>query len=381
MLTYFAESDDIKMDVQVGPQEEVEAKVEGEDFCERCGNPVDDAKKNPETVPVGCCINKQTGVKEFYVDIKDAAKLAELNEMTLLEALDEIIDVYEGSDMCADNIVVVMSEGYEAYQSALERNGCAFVTFNESVNYVDEADDMSIDVQVGPNKDEITVSEDPQEVNPVDAVKRQYDSVVVAKDDKNFFMDVEDVQKCAELNCESVIDTANHIIDLHEDFDMNVENTIFVCSHGMNTDTYTDLCEAGAIVVFESKDEEQAVRKRKIQKMATLIKRFLLDKGSTRSTTSTFYIGGENQKFVEGHGKTILIRIMSKSSYVYGTSGDVYVDTTNDNKNIEDAIKIINDNRKELISEIEDEFSEYKVSTLRVQEGRLGVINVAVTFK
>ena len=67
----------------------------------------------------------QTGVKEFYVDAADVAKLAEMNEMTLLEALDEIIDVNEGSDMRADNIVVVMSEGTEMYERNLERNGAA----------------------------------------------------------------------------------------------------------------------------------------------------------------------------------------------------------------------------------------------------------------
>lgn len=247
MLTYLNESDEIKMDVQVGPQEEVEAKVEGEEFCDRCGNPVDAAKKDPNTVPVGCCINKQTGVKEFYVDAADVAKLAELNEMTLLEALDEIIDVNEGSDMCPDNIVVVMSEGTEMYERNLERNGAACVHFNESMAEAGEPD-IEMDVQVGPNSDEITVSEDPQEANPVDAVKRQYDSVVVAKDGDKFFMDVEDVQKCAELNCESVIDTLNGIVDVHEGFDMNTGNIVLVVSENTSFDLLDELNECGVLM-------------------------------------------------------------------------------------------------------------------------------------
>lgn len=255
MLTYLNESDKIKMDVQVGPKEEVEAKVEGEEFCDRCGSPVDAAKKDPNTVPVGCCINKQTGVKEFYVDAADVAKFAELSEMTMLEALDEIIDVNEGSGMCADNIVVVMSEGTEMYERNLERNGAACVHFNESMSEASEPD-IEMDVQVGPNSEEITVSEDPQEANPVDAVKRQYDSVVVAKDGDKFFMDVEDVQKCAELNCESVIDTLNGIIDVHEDFDMNTGNVVVIVGESTSQEVFEELSEAGVLLAKVTPDEE-----------------------------------------------------------------------------------------------------------------------------
>lgn len=386
MLTYLNESDEIKMDVQVGPQEEVEAKVEGEEFCDRCGNPVDAAKKDPNTVPVGCCINKQTSVKEFYVDAADVAKLAELNEMTMLEALDEIIDVNEGSGMCPDNIVVVMSEGTEMYERNLERNGAACVHFNEAMAESGESD-IEMDVQVGPNSEEISVSEDPQEANPVDAVKRQYDSVVVAKDGDKFFMDVEDVQKCAELNCESVIDTLNGIIDVNESFDMNTENTVIIASEGMNASTYDDLCEAGAIVVFESSNTEEARRKKMIKDLARTLRNFLVDQGCMRVDVSSFYIGGENKNFVTGSGKTVLLGISSKAAnraaLIQATSGNVYSNASDEDKavaGIEAAIKCIKDNKDELISDIESKFDGYKVSSIRVQSGRMGVTNVAITF-
>ena len=246
MLTYFDESDDIKMDVQVGPGEEIESEVEGEDFCDRCGNPVDSAKKDPNTVPVGCCTNRE-GVKEFYIDAADIAKLAKLNEMNLMEALDEIIDCNEGSGMCPDNIIVVMSEGTEEYARVLERNGANYAFVNEATDESQESD-IRMDVQVGPGSDEITVSEDPQEANPVDAVKRQYDSVVVAKDGDNFFMDVEDVQKCAELNCESVIDTLNNIINVNEEFDMNPNNIVVIVTENTHDYVYNELCESGVLM-------------------------------------------------------------------------------------------------------------------------------------
>lgn len=244
MLTYFTESDEIKMDVQVGPQEEVEVKAEEKECCD---NPVECAKKNPDTVPVGCCVNKETGIKEFYVDAADVAKLADLNEMTMLEALNEIIDCNEGSGMDADNIVVVMSEGTEMYERNLERNGAACIHFNEAMDESQESD-IEMDVQVGPNEEEVKVSEDPQEANPVDAVKRQYDSVVVAKDGDKFFMDVEDVQKCAELNNESVIDTINGVIDVNESFDMNTENVVLIVNENTSDELCAEFGECGVMM-------------------------------------------------------------------------------------------------------------------------------------
>lgn len=378
MLTYFTESEEIKMDVQVGPQEEVEVKAE--EKC--CDNPVEEAKKKAENVPVACKVDKETGLKEFYVDAADVAKLADLNEMTMLEALNEIIDVNESSEISADNIVVVMSEGTEMYERNLERNGAACVHF-------DESDDIEMDVQVGPNGDEVDVSEDPQEANPVDAVKRQYDSVVVAKQGDKFFMDVEDVQKCAELKCESVIDTINGIIDVNEGFDMNTENIMFIAGNGMSASTYDELCEAGAIVVFEAADPEAARRKKMIKEMARLLRSFLVDQGCMRIDVSSFYIGGENKAFVDGEGRTILLGISSKaknkSALIQATSGNSYYSSGSDEDaalaGIEAGIKCIKDHKDELISEIEDKFDGYKVSSIKSQIGRLGVTNVAITFE
>lgn len=242
MLKYIKEAEeDIKMDVQVGPQEEVEVEME-EPKC----NAVDMAKKDPETVPVACV--EKEGVKEFYVDAKDVAKLADMNEATMIDALNSIIACNEESGISADNLVVVMSEGTELYERNLERNGAACVHFvSESADESQEKD-IEMDVQVGPNEEEISVSEDPQEANPVDAVKREYDSVVVAKDDDKFFMDVEDVQKCADLNCESVIDTINGIIGVHEDYDMNTENVVLLVNENARIDTLNMLKECGVLM-------------------------------------------------------------------------------------------------------------------------------------
>ena len=378
MLTYLNESDEIKMDVQVGPQEEVEAKVEGEEFCDRCGNPVDAAKKDPNNIPVACCVNKE-GIKEFYIDASDVIKMAQLSEMSIDEALNDIIDINEDSEMDADNMFIVMSEGTEIYEEVLENCGANCVYFSSSVNEaMDETkeSDIDIDVQVGPNSDEISVSEDPQTANPVDAVKRNYDSVVVAKHGDNFFMDVEDVQKCAELNCESVIDTINNIIDLGDKngYNMTTENCVFICGNCASTEAYDELCEAGAVIVFESKgNPEEARRKKMIKDTGRVIKAFLIDQGCMKVDISTFYIGGENKSFVKGNGNTVLVGLSSKAAN--------RADKDKALSGIEAGIKTIKDNKDELIAELEDKFSDYEVTNIRVQSGRIGATNVAVTFK
>lgn len=375
MLKYIKEAEeDIKMDVQVGPQEEVEAEME-EPKC----SAVDMAKKDPETVPVACV--EKEGVKEFFVDAKDVAKLADLNEETMIDALDSIIACNEDSGICASNLVVVISEGTELYERNLERNGAACVHYvSESADETLEKD-IAMDVQVGPNEEEISVSEDPQEANPVDAVKREYDSVVVAKDDDKFFMDVEDVQKCADLNCESVIDTINGIIGVHEEYDMNTGNVVMLVNENARFDTLKMLEECG-VIMLEQMTEEQKGRKSMISKVGKIIKNVFIDSGVTNIKTSTFSIGGQNSKFVNGESDAILVRFKAvEKSYGRTVNNDGGYSVGSKSKDVtNDAAKVFNDNKKKFISAIQKEYPDYKVKGMRIQAGRLGAINISVMF-
>ena len=232
------ENDNLNMDIQVGPGEEVEASADcGNDCC--CENPVDKAKMDPNSIVVAKKDNCE-GCSEFYVSCADVAKYADLNEKTVLESLNDIIACNEDSGISASNLIVVMDESTRDYARNLERNGAACM-------FVNEADDINMDIQVGPNGDAMEVSEDPQEANPIDAVKRQYDSVVVAGQDKDFFVDVEDVQKCADMNCESVIETLNGIIACNEDYDINTGNLHVIVNENTNMDTFIALENAGVI--------------------------------------------------------------------------------------------------------------------------------------
>lgn len=252
MFEYLNEFDDMEMDVQVGPQEEIEAEVG--DAPEEL-TPVDVAKKDPESVAVAAVEKKDDECEEceheFYVDAKDVAKYADLNEETMLEALNDIIGVNEKYGMRADNLVVVVSESTMNYARNLEKNGCALMFVKEGDEEFEE-DDIEMDVQVGPDGEE-KVAEDPQEANPVDAVKREYDSVVVAKDDDEFFVDVEDVQKCADINCESVIETLNGIIKANEASGVTAQNLGVIISKNANPDAIELMENAGvSLYIYET---------------------------------------------------------------------------------------------------------------------------------
>lgn len=255
VFKYVTESEeDIEMDVQVGPKEEVEAEV-GDKPEELTA--VDLAKKEPETVVVAA-VEKEKAEEagdegceecehEFYVDARDVEKYAKLNEKTMLESLNDIIAANEADGMRADNLVVVMTESTMGYARNLEKNGAAMMFIKEADEEAAE-EDIEIDVQVGPDGEE-KVAEDPQEANPVDAVKRDYNSVVVAKDGDEFFVDVEDVQKCADINCESVIKTLNGIIAANEEAGMEASNLKVIISENANPEA-VEVMEAAGVNFF-----------------------------------------------------------------------------------------------------------------------------------
>lgn len=254
MIKYLNE-EDIEMDVQVGPKDEIDVSADPEEAAPtQTVNPVDIAKSAPENIPVAVVKSDDQNDAgneeklEFYVDARDVEKYADLNEFTMIEALNSIIHCYEEAGMRADNTTVVISESTANYARNIEKHGGAYM-------FIKEADeDINIDVQVGPNGEDMQVEADPQEANPVDAVKRDYGNVVVAKQGDEFFTDVEDVQKCAELNCESVIATLNGIIKVNEaDCDICAQNLNVIITEDTSFDIFRTLCEANVSMLYEVK--------------------------------------------------------------------------------------------------------------------------------
>ena len=264
MIRYFNEDDDINVDVQVGPNKEVEvgadpeeavpgAKGDDENDVKGIVNPIAIAKADPNSVPVAaipcdhgeekCCKDCGEAKHEFFVDLNDVAKFANLNEYSLIDALNAIIEANEDAGMTPENLVVCCeAEDVDYAQKIDNAGGNALILNNKTSD-----GKFDIDVQVGPNNDEVSVSADPQEANPVDAVKRNYGNVITAMKDKNFFVDAEDVQKCADLNHESAIDTLASIIEVNEEAGMTAENTIVVFDESYENEEFTNALNENSI--------------------------------------------------------------------------------------------------------------------------------------
>ncbi len=385
MIKYLNE-EDIEMDVQVGPQEEIDVDAKPEEAAPtQSMNPVDIAKSAPENIPVAAVHSDDQNDAgneeklEFYVDARDVEKFADINEFTMIDALNAIIHCHEDAGMRADNLTVIVSESTAQYARNIEKHGGVYKFIRE------DAEDISVDVQVGPNGEDMQVEADPQEANPVDAVKRDYGSVVVAKQGDEFFTDVEDVQKCAELNCESVISTLNGIIRVNEaDCDISAQNLRVVVNENTSEEFIEQLQESGVDIFFLNESIFRNTPARRMQKkIKKIVKDFLLDNGSDGVGYSLVYIGGENSKYDKGDSKTVLLgispTISGSGSYSDGNNGYGSMQQY-DKEGFRAAIKIIKDKNAKLIKVLEEELDK-KVASVKVQGGRLDVTNIAVTFK
>ena len=253
MIDYLLEDDDLEMDVQVGPEEDIEVGPDDpvEDITEDnfesdaspaptsfggAATPVDVANANPENITVGAVQNPggswSESSMEFYVECSDVINYATLHNKTLVESLNDIIYVNRANGMNPDNLTVTVNESTRRFARQLEANGVTWQFFSE--NEIDG--DISVDVEIEPDGTEYTVHEDPETANPNPAklAKGSYDNVTVAMDGDKFFVDVEDVQKCADVNCESALTTLNGIIDANSDAGMTPNNIIIQVREGVD---------------------------------------------------------------------------------------------------------------------------------------------------
>ena len=353
MFKYMCESDDFSMDVQVGPDHEIEAEMD-EPVC----NPVDCAKKNPETVPVAC-VEKEDGVNEFYVDASDVIKLAELNECSLVSALNGIIAANEMSSINSGNLITVFNEENREYASELMNAG-AICAMDEGEG---DIDDIDIHVQNGPGGEEMDVSEDPQVANPVDAVKREYDNVVVAKNDDEFFMDVEDVQKCADINCESVIDTLNNIIATHEEFEMNGDNIVLIVNESTDEDTIDLLNEYG--VMMEMDLSELNDRRKLMNKAMKIINQFCVNNAVTDAMPSKWFSPIKTANFIKGSSDEMAFAIADTTTRSVGRAA------------LNALLKLVNSKKNELKKALEDGL-DCKVSSISARSAKFGSVELVV---
>ena len=136
-------------------------------------------------------------------------------------------------------------------------------------------------------------------------------------------------------------------------------------------------------ILNEAKDE---TRKAIVKASQKAIRDLLTENGFLKCQVGGFYIGGECAKFMKGEGNVYLFaikltKVKRSSSYDWG-SGNSTTGTESEDLTPEVA-KWITNNKDKVIKAIKEATKVQKVSvnSVKIQEGRLGVINVAVEYK
>ena len=160
---------------------------------------------------------------------------------------------------------------------------------------------------------------------------------------------------------------------------INGYDTVLALTEATNNDeifdAYDNLLEE--TILNEAKDGKRAAIVKASKKA---IREVLLQNGFLGCTVGGFYIGGECAKFMKGEGNTYLylIKYNQKNTVSdYGGSYTSFKDLTRE------VAKWITDNKSKVVAAIREATKVQKVSVsdVKIQEGRLGVINLAVKYK
>lgn len=130
-------------------------------------------------------------------------------------------------------------------------------------------------------------------------------------------------------------------------------------------------------------EEASADPKRKAiaNKTAKAVRDFFTSEGYTKTQVGGLFIGGKCAQFLKGEGDTYLYAInYSKTKYgsAMNSDGSHSFGSSSEDKT-DKLIKFINKN-KDKIKKVIEEATGTKVTKLGIEEGRLGVINLAVTY-
>ena len=141
--------------------------------------------------------------------------------------------------------------------------------------------------------------------------------------------------------------------------------------------SYDSSCEVfiEEAILNEAKDPE---RKALVKKISKALKDFIASEGLADVYFTCSKMFGNNKKFMKGESNTILFGINSKSSTAMAAG--VYTDTGSYGvKTIKEVAKAIKENNQDCANEIKEAIG--RDVSVRVESGKLGAFNVAVTLK
>ena len=125
------------------------------------------------------------------------------------------------------------------------------------------------------------------------------------------------------------------------------------------------------------------VRAKLAKEAGKAIKAAFTNGGFPKCQVGGLFIGGTCAEFLKGQGNTYLYAIkFTKSSHTTGgwSGGSDTTWSTTTNDLTDELIKWINGHKKDINKSIKDKTGA-ETTAITVEEGRLGVINLSVTFK
>ena len=140
--------------------------------------------------------------------------------------------------------------------------------------------------------------------------------------------------------------------------------------------SYDSSCEVfiEEAILNEAKDPE---RKALVKKISKALKDFVASEGLPDVCFVCSKMFGNNKKFMKGESNTILFGIDSRSNLTSAVVG--YSDTYSYNKSVKNVAKAIKENNQDCVNEIKEAIG--RDVSVRVESGKLGAFNVAVTLK
>ena len=161
---------------------------------------------NAKNVPV--YQDSSSNVDTYYVRLSDVREFMEMNDLSITEALDNIIMANEDASVDADNMYVYYEDSdnlSEDSVSRLKENG---------INCVNKD-----------NCNKKSVDEGCEKKNPIKEMKKNPETVNVAATEEGYFISGSDLSAYMEAaDIDDVAEALNNIINIYEDSDIDADN-------------------------------------------------------------------------------------------------------------------------------------------------------------
>lgn len=161
---------------------------------------------NAKNVPV--YQDSSSNVDTYYVRLSDVREFMEMNDLSITEALDNILMANEDASVDADNMYIYYEDSDNLSEDSISR------LKENGINCVNKDD-----------CDKKSVDEGCEKKNPIKEMKKNPETVNVAATEEGYFISGSDLITYMEAaNINDVAEALNNIINVYEESDIDADN-------------------------------------------------------------------------------------------------------------------------------------------------------------